>query len=55
MLLVPRQMALWKSKSSSSLEFSHCVESESSLLCGHYKLTSVMKTWIEMSAMEYNR
>ena len=49
MLLVPRQIALWKSKSSSSLKFSHCVESESSLLCGHYKLTSVMKTWIEMS------
>ena len=49
LLLVPRQIALWKSKSSSSLEFSHCVESESSLLCGHYKLTSVMKTWIEMS------
>ena len=35
--------------SSSSLEFSHCIESGSSLLCGHYKLTSVMKTWIEMS------
>ena len=54
LLLVPRQIALWKSKSSSSLEFSHCVESESSLLCGHYKLTSVMKTWIEMSGNEYN-
>ena len=49
MLLVPRQIALWKSKSSSSLELSHCIESESSLLCGHYKLTSVMKTWIEMN------
>ena len=42
-------MALCKSKSTSSLEFSHCIESESSLLCEHYKLTSVMKTWIEMS------